>query len=87
MHYDWDAAKNEWLLKERGISFEEIVWHIAQGHLLDVLVSDKEPYKGQKQLVINVNGYAYPVPIIEQGEVIILKTAIPSRKLTRQYLN
>jgi uncharacterized DUF497 family protein len=87
MHYDWDVAKNEWLVKERGISFEEIVWHIAQGHLLDVLISDKESYKGQKQLVININGYAYLVPIIEQGEVIIMKTIIPSRKLTRRYLD
>ena len=84
--YQWDAAKNEWLLRERGISFEEIVWHIAQGHLLDVLISDKEHYKGQKQLVVNVNGYAYLVPILEEAEVIILKTAIPSRKLTKQYL-
>ncbi len=84
--YDWDAAKNEWLLKERGISFEEIVWHIAQGHLLDVLISEKERYKGQKQLVVNVNGYAYLVPIIEEGDIIILKTIIPSRKLTGQYL-
>ena len=84
--YEWDAAKNAWLLRARGISFEEIVWHIAQDHLLDVLTSEKERYKGQKQLVVNVNGYAYLVPIIEEGEVIILKTAIPSRKLTRRYL-
>ena len=84
--YHWDVVKNEWLLRERGISFEEIVWHIAQDHLLDILVSDKERHKGQKQLVVNVNGYAYLVPIIEEGEVIILKTIIPSRKLTRRYL-
>lgn len=84
--YDWDAAKNEWLLRERGISFEEIVWHIAQGHLLDVLTSGKERYKDQKQLVVNVNGYAYLVPIVEEGGVIVLKTVIPSRKLTKRYL-
>ena len=84
--YHWDAAKNEWLLRERGISFEEIVWHIAQGHLLDVLVSDKARYKDQKQLVVNVHGYAYLVPILEEGKIIFLKTVIPSRKLTRQYL-
>ncbi len=86
VRYDWDAAKNEWLLRERGISFEEIVWHIAQGHLLDVLTSGKARYRDQKQLVMNVNGYAYLVPIVEEGGVIMLKTVIPSRKLTKQYL-
>ena len=86
MRYHWDAAKNDRLIRERGISFEEVVWHIAQGHLVDVLISDKERYKGQQQFVVNVKGYAYLVPFIEQGEMIVLKTIIPSRKLTRQYL-
>jgi len=86
MGYHWDTAKNEWLLRHRRISFEDIVWAIAHDHLLDVLISDKERYRGQKQLVVDVKGYAYLVPIVEQGEMIILKTIIPSRKLTRQYL-
>ena len=84
--YQWDPAKNEWLLRHRGISFDQIVWHIAEGHLLDVLISDKEQYKGQKQFVVEVQGYAYLVPCVEEGEAIILKTIIPSRKLTRHYL-
>ena len=84
--YEWDSAKNAWLLQHRGISFEQIVWHMAQGHLLDVLISDKERYKGQQQFVVNMQGYAYLVPFVEQGEVIVLKTIIPSRKLTKQYL-
>jgi hypothetical protein len=33
-----------------------------------------------------VRGYAYLVPFVEEGETILLKTIIPSRKLTRQYL-
>ena len=84
--YDGEAAKNEWLLRERGISFEEIVWHIAHGHLLDILTSRKERYNDQQQLVVNVNGYASLVPIVEAGDVIMLKTIIPSRKLTTRYL-
>ncbi len=86
VRYRWDLAKNEWLIRHRRISFEEVVWAIAEGHLLDVLTSDKERYKGQKQFVVNVKGYAYLVPLVEEGELIILKTVIPSRKLTRQYL-
>ena len=86
VRYQWDPAKDAWLLRSRGISFEAIVWHIAEGHLLDVLISDKERYKGQKQFVVDVQGYAYLVPFVEQGDAIVLKTIIPSRKLTRQYL-
>ena len=84
--YQWDLAKNEQLIRRRGISFEEIVWHIAQGHVMDVLISDKEKYKGQKQFVIDVNGYACLVPFTEHGYEIVLKTIIPSRKLTKRYL-
>ncbi len=86
MWYQWEPAKNTWLIRHRGISFEDILWAIAQGDLLDVLVSDKARYKGQKQLVVNVKGYAYLVPVEEHGETCTLKTIIPSRKLTRQYL-
>ena len=86
MRYYWDPAKDEWLLTHRGISFEGVVRAMAQGHLLDVLISDKERYRGQTQLVVEVKGYAYLVPVVERGEMIILKTIIPSRKLTRQYL-
>ena len=53
---------------------------------MDVLISDKDQYKGQTQFVVDVNGYAYLVPFVEQGDAIVLKTIIPSRKLTRQYL-
>lgn len=84
--YSWDPAKNDWLIRQRGISFDAIVWHIAQGGLLDVLVSDKDPYRGQQQCIVNVNGYAYLVPVVEEGDTIVLKTVIPSRKLTRRYL-
>ncbi len=56
MQYHWDPAKNEWLIRHRGISFEDIVWAITHGRLLDVLISDRERYKGQQQLVVNIKG-------------------------------
>ena len=70
--YQWDPVKNDWLLTHRGMSFDQIVWHIAEGHVLDVLISDKEHYKGQKQFVVEVRGYAYLVPFVEQGDAIVL---------------
>ncbi|PTN10892.1 hypothetical protein C8R11_1081, partial [Nitrosomonas aestuarii] len=33
--YNWNAEKNEQLIAERGVSFEEIVFYIENGGLLD----------------------------------------------------
>lgn len=40
MIYEWDAEKNEWLKKERGIAFEQIIFHLEQG---DVWKIDEHP--------------------------------------------
>jgi hypothetical protein len=36
--FNWNSDKNKQLLKERGISFEDIEYYISTGHLLDVIV-------------------------------------------------
>ena len=71
----------------RGISFEEIVFHVEKGDVLDILKHpDQEKYSGQRIMVVNVEGYAYLVPYVEDDQEIFLKTIIPSRKATRDYL-
>lgn len=86
-HFSWSPEKSEWLRKERGISFEEIVFHIEQGDLLDLLEHpNQERYAGQRIFVVAVEDYAYLVPFVESEEEIFLKTIIPSRKATRRYL-
>lgn len=85
--FTWDVAKNEKLKAERGISFEEIVYHISHGDLLDVLEHpDPQKYGGQRVLVVKVGDYAYLVPAVEIEREVVLKTIIPSRKATRAYL-
>jgi uncharacterized DUF497 family protein len=85
--FDWNEEKNEWLKRVRGISFEEIVFHISEGDLLDVLEHpNRERYPEQKIFVVDVEDYAVVVPFVENEGWIFLKTIIPSRKLTRQYL-
>ena len=84
---NWNAEKNQTLMKERGISFEDIVFSIQQGDLLDDLCHpNKDKYPSQRLLVVNVEGYAHLVPYIENEEEIFLKTIIPSRKATKKYL-
>ncbi|HEY3198716.1 MAG TPA: BrnT family toxin [Nitrospirales bacterium] len=76
--------KNEKLMVDRGISFEEIVFHIEQGDLLDIL-EHPNPER-QRIFVVNVRGYAYLVPFLETEDEVVLKTVIPSRKATKKYL-
>ena len=86
-YFSWDNEKNQLLKAERNISFEEVVFHIEKQHVLDIVQHpNQEKYKGQKIFIININDYAYLVPFVESEREIFLKTIIPSRKATKQYL-
>ncbi|NUO82669.1 BrnT family toxin [candidate division KSB1 bacterium] len=85
--FKWDEAKNARLVVERGISFEEVVRQIEQGGVLDVYDHPKQQkYKGQRIFVVKINDYAWLVPFVETEDEILLKTIIPSRKITKKYL-
>lgn len=84
---NWNSTKNQQIIAERGISFEDVVFYIQQGQLLDdIQHPNSEKYPGQRVFVINIDGYAHLVPYIEDRKEIFLKTVIPSRKATKQYL-
>jgi uncharacterized DUF497 family protein len=86
-YFSWDSAKNEKPRAERGISFEEIVFHIERGDILDILENpNQRRYAGQRVFVIDVQDYAYLVPFVESEVEVFLKTIIPSRKATNKYL-
>ena len=86
-YFSWNAEKNEILKEERQISFEDVVFYIAQGFLLDIVEHpNQEKYKGQKTFVVQIDDYAYLIPFIEDEHEIFLKTIIPSRKATKRYL-
>ena len=85
--YRWDSTKNERLKAERGIGFERIVMHIEQGDLLGIYDHPNQAkYPDQRVFVVNVGNYAFPVPFVESKEGRFLKTIIPSRKATRDFL-
>ena len=82
----WDPEKNQWLKRERGISFDQVVLHIEQGDLLDILEHpNPQKYPGQRILIVRLEAYVYLVPCLEMEDAVVLKTIIPSRKLTKQY--
>ena len=86
-YYKWNLQKNEKLKIERGISFEQIVMHIEKGDVLDLVAHpNQKKYPGQHIIVVEINEHAYLVPFIESSEGKFLKTIIPSRKATKDYL-
>lgn len=61
---------------------------IESGGLLDILVHPNQlKYPRQRVLVVSCDNYAYLVPFVEKEDYFFLKTLIPSRKATRDYLN
>jgi uncharacterized DUF497 family protein len=85
--FTWNSDKNELLKNERNISFEDIIVNINLGNELDIYDHpNKERYPNQKISVVQVEDYVYLVPYVENDEEIFLKTIIPSRKATKQYL-
>lgn len=86
MRFDWNSEKNAWLRRHRRISFDEIIVHLGRG---DVWKTSRHPnakrYPRQSIAFVIVNDYVYLVPFEIVGEVIVLRTIIPSRKATREY--
>lgn len=83
----WNPEKNALLKAERGISFEDVVFHIMAGDILDTLDHpNQQRYPGQQIHVIAIEEYVYLVPFIESKEEVFLKTIIPSRKATKTYI-
>ena len=82
----WNSEKNEKLKRERGTTFEEVVYHIEQGDLIDIAEHPNQTrYPGQQIYVIRLHEYVYSVPFIETEDEIFLKTIIPSRKAAKEY--
>jgi len=85
--FRWNHEKNMQLKAEREISFEEIVLALEKDGLLDILQHPNESkYPNQRIFVVVLDGYIYLVPFVEETDYYFLKTIIPSRKATRDYL-
>jgi hypothetical protein len=84
--FDWDPKKNEQIRRDRGITFEEISLLLAGGQLWAISEHwNEERYPHQKIFLVPIDEYIYAVPYAKDGDVYFLKTAFPSRKLTRKY--
>lgn len=86
-HFTWSSDKNAQLIRERGISFERVIYHIERNEILDVIKHpNSSKYPNQRMFILDIGNYAYLVPFVETESEIFLKSIIPSRKATRKYL-
>jgi hypothetical protein len=87
IEFEFNPDKNTLLKKERGIGFDEIIYRIHSGHLIDTVQHhNQEKYAGQCFFLVDVEGYVYLVPFdINEGK-FVLKTIFPSRKHTKKYI-
>ena len=80
----WDKEKNNWLILNRGVSFEEIAKKIIEDE--DIIILENPTRENQQYFIINLKEYTWVVPfIISEHNEIILKTAFPSRKFHKKY--
>ena len=83
---NWDTGKSLALKESRGICFEDVVFHVEKGDILDDYQHpNQQKYAGQRIMVVGINNYAYLVPYVEDKDEVFLKTIIPSRKATERY--
>ena len=85
--FRWDPDKNEQLIQERGVSFEQITIAVENGDLLQIVQHPNvEKYPRQKIMIVGIDGYAFLIPFVEEIDYLFLKTIIPSRKATRDFI-
>lgn len=85
--YNWNSDKNQELILGRNVSFEEAIFHIEHGGLLDDIVHPSaSAYPGQRIFIVCIKEYVHLVPYVESDDEVFLKTIIPSRKFTKKYI-
>jgi len=86
--FRWNPEKNDALKGARGLSFESVVVAVESGGLLDIVNHPNQAkYPKQRVLVVAIENYAHLVPFVDEEDHYFLKTVIPSRKATRDYLH
>ena len=84
MNIIWNKDKNEWLISNRGISFDEIADKIINKEYYEIL--DNPTRESQLYFILEIEKYTWVVPfMINDDSEIILKTAFPSRKFHKKY--
>ena len=81
MEFAFDPTKNDLLRRKRGVSFPMVIETVAdKGILLEFAHPNQTKYPGQRIMVVELEGYAYCIPYVADGDTWFLKTIYPSRQ-------
>ena len=86
---DYSEEKNELLKKIRNVCFEDVKYALEKSGFITVFEHpNKNKYKHQYILVVNINNYAYAVPFVwdKKKNIAFLKTMYSDRNLTKSYI-
>lgn len=82
----WSHKKDEWLRRERGVSFVDVETALLNGLLLaDKPHPSSERFPHQRIMIVEIRREIYVVPYVTDNFGIFLKTIYPSRKARRLY--
>lgn len=85
-NYNFSAEKNAILKAERGVGFDDVIYCIENGYVLDIIKNKAKKYAHQKIYVVEINNYAYVVPCVVSKEEIFLKTIYQNSTMTKKYI-
>lgn len=84
--FRYDEAKNERLLRERGLSFKMVIESLHNGGLVTTyLHHNQEKHPKQKVMIVEIEGYLCVVPYDEFDDYLLLRTVYRSRKVMRDF--
>ena len=84
--FEWNEEKNNNILKERWVCFEDIVLAFWENKILNIVKNPSSNFENQFCLIVEISNYIYLVPFIKTEEKFLLKTIFPSRKYNKIYL-
>lgn len=85
--FKWDEEKNRNLKKERNVPFEQVVFFIENDSVIEIIRHPNQiKYSNQRVYILLIQDYIYLVPFVDSENERFLKTTIPSRKLTKLYM-
>jgi hypothetical protein len=84
----FNEEKNQLLKVTRGVGLDEIMTAISSGDLLADIAHPSHTRPNQRLYAVRIGKYAHAVPyVINPGKnEIFLKTAYPSKVLTKKYI-
>lgn len=82
---DWNAEKDAWLRKLRGLSFQMVEEAIALHEIIDDIKHPNLERPHQRILIFRVNGRCVGVPYVTTENGYFLKTMYYSRDFDSEY--